>query len=187
MAIESFLHDVRSLVWQAAKTQLKIEGFFGIRSGLALEATNLHRAIRRLQQEAIKDQSPLNSRGDVRRKEFDSIADDCKKILQECDIFRMEYKPPRQSGKSLRSPVGDQLKAMLDKFQSQLMASTSSICYITVRVSIDSMGSEKDHLTAVGEVHALKFGVTRITSNLMASGDISSSETTRYAIKDGTM
>ena len=52
---------------------------------------------------------------------------------------------------------------------------------------MDSVGAVRDQIDETGEAHALRFAVTRITSRLMASGDMANSAVTKASVHDGSL
>ena len=186
------MHGIQSLIQLSTCVEDRLRDVYGLHETLLREVEILSTALRRLQQEASKERSPLNRRGDVRRKDFVSIFDSCERSLEDCnEILKNLRTSQRKERAAIPAKVIYSLsnndRIVLDTQQVNLKGYTSSFCYILVRVSVDSVGAVKQQLDETGEAHALRFAVTRITSRLMASGDIASSAMTKASVDDGSL
>ena len=84
MARKNTMHEIQSLIQLSTCVEDRLRDVYGLHEALLREVEILLTALRRLRQEASKEQSPLNRRGDVRRKDFVSIFASCERSLQDC-------------------------------------------------------------------------------------------------------
>lgn len=192
MARNNTMHEIQSLLHLSTSVEERLLDVHGLHERLLHEVVLLLTALRRLQQEASKGRGPLNRRGDVRKKDFTSISDNCERSLQDCDEILKSLKTTERKDRGgfptkFIHPLSSNDRIILDSHQLNIQRYTSSFCYILVRVSVDSVGAVRDQIDETGEAHALRFAVTRITSRLMASGDIASSVKTKASVDDGSL
>ena len=192
MARINTMHELESLIRLSRCVEDRLCNVHGLHETLLHEVRILLTVLQRLQQEASKEGSPLNRRGDVRRKDFVSIFDGCERSLQDCDKILKRLKTSQRKDRgafstSIVHPLSSNDRIILDSHQLNIERYTSSLCYILVRVSVDSVGTVRDQIDGTGEVHALRFAVTRITSRLMATGDLASSAMAKTSIDDGSL
>ena len=190
MASDTFSDRLESLIRRAIKTRDAIQEFCSVQHDLSREAGNLYIVLRRVQQEASRDNSPFRKPGDSRRDDLIKFSDGCTKLLDENDDFLLQYQALSDFKKSILQseieiPFSASDKAVLNNFRSGFIFYAFHLSHLTVKTSMDSLDEVKDQIDDAG--YTLRIAVNRIAALLLAENQISISALAGRPSGDGTL
>lgn len=190
MAADTLNDRLDSLTRRAIKTRDATQKICGLQHDLFPEAGNLYCVLRRLQQEASRDNSPFREIGDSRRDKLIKFSDGCCKLLDDNDDFLLQYQAFSDLKKSILQsmveiPLSASEKAVLNNFRLGFIFYAFNLSHLTVQASMDSLGEVKDQIDNAG--YTLRIAVNRIAAILLAENQISISTPAGHPSGDLTL
>lgn len=191
MGSESIMDDIRTLIRRASTIRDTIQEICDVQHDFTCEIDNLYCVLRRLQQEATRDNSPLERIGDTRRDELKKFSDDCLRNLDEVDNFLARCKTYHDLQTSIlqakdKIPLSDTEREVLSKFRADYFRYYAfHISHLTVKASMESLGDAKDQIDDAG--FTLRYAVNTITARLLANNELSISTLAAHPRGDFTL
>jgi hypothetical protein len=163
----------------------------GVHDGLTREVTCLYVALQRLESEASRSQSLLNSTGYDRKDELATLIQECSVILQVLSEILEKYNALSEEKRSVtklwqRVKFGNGEMQDLSKIRLQLVTYTSAITIFINALSLGSQGKVEEHMTLQGgELQRMRRSLDWIVASLQASnGNAEGSILTYYTDDD---
>lgn len=164
----------------------------GEHDGLTREVSVLHVVLRRLEQELKKPESPLNTSapGDTCREEFQTIMEDCGRVLRVLDKILGKYNAlseKEQSGRKLwqRIKFGNGEMADLGDLRSKIILYTSSITFYLNMLSMGTVGRIEQKMNKSGGIlREIQLAINGITTQFISRNNYEGSVFTNYADDD---
>ena len=170
------MDDIRALIGRVSTIRDTIQDICDVQHDIARKAENLYCVLRRLQQEATRDNSPLKDIGDTRLDELKKYSDGCLRNLDEIDNFLTSCKAHHGLQTSIlpardKIPLSDTEREVLSKFREDFIYYALHISHLTVKASMESLGGAKDQIDKAS--YTLRYAVNTMTARLLAKNELS--------------
>ena len=176
------------LSWKIYQNARKASGEY---DGVTRETLRLHAVLQRLQQEVVKEDSPIHQPGDTSKEQLEHIASDCGHVLKQLDKMVATYPALTEEKRSSRKiwqtmRFSNEQMANLDGLRSKVVLYTSEMLFYLNLVSMRTVGRIEQQMVKDGGVlKDIKIAVEKKTAHSVLSGvNVDGSILTRYTDDD---